>query len=421
MGQKQFRICLVTGNHLCHNPRVMKSADALARHGYSVEVLGAWLDPALKARDEELGISLPFRFTPVIDSTVNSWSRLYGRMRNRAGNLTQQFTNVENRWQLGYCYDELRNAAFNRNVDLFIAHSEPAMAVGVDLFRAGRRVAVDMEDWFSEDLLPEATRHRPVNLLRSLERELLVGGMYTSCPSRAMSLALAENNECKLPTVIYNAFARAERQICDGTYRDRQGRWPPAIHWYSQTLGLGRGLEDLFAALPLLKNETEIHLRGEPAKGFKEWLRARVPDNWQSRIFLHPLVTNAELMSRISEHDIGFAGEMPFCRNRDLTVTNKILSYLLAGLATVASDTAGQREVAKQAPGAVFLYPSGDAAALAVQLDSLLQSPKNLRRAKVSAERAAKTTFCWERQEKILLESVRGAICEQAKDDRLYE
>jgi len=54
-------------------------------------------------------------------------------------------------------------------------------------------------------------------------------------------------------------------------------------------------------------------------------------------------VDGDDLLSRIAEHDIGFAGEMPHCRSRDLTVTNKILQYLLAGLAVVASGTAGQR------------------------------------------------------------------------------
>jgi len=46
------------------------------------------------------------------------------------------------------------------------------------------------------------------------------------------------------------------------------------------------------------------------------------------------------LLSRIAEHDIGFAGEMKHCRSRDLTVTNKILQYLLAGIAVVAGNMA---------------------------------------------------------------------------------
>jgi glycosyltransferase involved in cell wall biosynthesis len=274
---------------------------------------------------------------------------------------------------------------------------------------------VDLEDWFSEDLLPEARRQRPVGLLRKLERDLLQHAAHATCPSQAMSVALSAEYGCPAPTVIYNAFPWSDRKAIDGLLMDRRNRSVAAIHWYSQTLGEGRGLEDLLAALPHVAHEAEIHLRGNPAMGFGGWLSARVPQRWRDRVFVHALVPNDELLSRICEHDIGFAGEMKYCRSRDLTVTNKMLHYLLAGLAVVASDTSGQREIARQAPDAVLLYPSGDAAALAAQLNALLESPDRLQRAKAAALRAAEETFCWERQESRLLEIVARAVDASAR------
>ena len=228
--QVNRRICLVTGNHLCHNPRVWKSASALARNGFSVEVLGAWTDPVLKDRDRELLISLPFKFTPVVDMTQTGLSALFRRGRNKVGRVAHQFVNKENRWQLGYCYPELREAAFRCSASLFIAHSEPGMAVAADLLRHGYRVGVDMEDWFSEDLLPEARRQRPVSLLRGLERRLLVNGSYASCPSIAMSGALADEYGCRRPEVIYNSWDRTGRSDFDAV-KDRQNTGRPSIHW----------------------------------------------------------------------------------------------------------------------------------------------------------------------------------------------
>ena len=32
-------ICILTGNHLCHNPRIIKEASALSDAGFKVEVL----------------------------------------------------------------------------------------------------------------------------------------------------------------------------------------------------------------------------------------------------------------------------------------------------------------------------------------------------------------------------------------------
>jgi glycosyltransferase involved in cell wall biosynthesis len=284
------------------------------------------------------------------------------------------------------------------------------MSVAVDLLRAGSRVGVDMEDWFSEDLLAGARRHRPLHLLRSLENKLLTSGIYASCPSHSMSEAMAQEYRCAPPVVIYNAFRWSERTLMDGALKDRKNLKFPSIHWFSQTLGLGRGLEDLVAALPFVHNVAEIHLRGMPTAGFEQWLLGRVPEVWRDRIFFHDLVSNEELPSRIAEHDIGFAGEMTYCRSRELTVTNKILQYLLAGLAVVASDTAGQREVAEQAPAAVLLYPTGDSSALANRLNALIGSSENLKRTKAAALRAAEESFCWERQEKVLLETIAQAL-----------
>jgi len=403
-------IVILTGNHLCNNPRVIKEGATLASAGYDVTAIGAWFDRGLKARDLEMCRSLPFSFKPAIDSTENAlrWLRL--RVGVKIGSIVHEVARFENRSQLGYAYSALR-AASRAPANLYIAHSESAMAVATDLLHDGRLVGIDVEDWFSEDLTLEARKHRPVRLLRDLERKLLMLGGYSACPSRAMSEALAREFGCPQPTVIYNAFPWSDRESMDGLFKDRTDRRLPSIHWFSQTLGHDRGLNDLIAALPLLKHEAEIHLRGKPVSGFEDWLAHHVPEAWRGRIMVHRLVANKELLSRITEHDIGFAGETPLIRSRDLTVTNKILYYLLAGLAVLASDTAGQREVAAQAPGGVFLYPSGSAPALAARLDVLLGSADALRQAKAAALDAASRTFCWERQEQALLESIKRALC----------
>jgi glycosyltransferase involved in cell wall biosynthesis len=402
-------IVILTGNHLCNNPRVFKEGTTLANAGYTVTVIGAWFDGRLKTRDLEMQKSLPFSFRPAIDSTENTPRRLRLRASVKVGAIAHRLARFESRSQLGYAYRSLR-AESRQPANLYIAHSEAAMAAAVGLLRDGCLVGIDVEDWFSEDLPQEARKHRPVRLLRNLERKLLTLGGYSACPSRAMSEALAREFGCPQPTVIYNAFPWSDRESIDGLPKDRRDRRLPSIHWFSQTLGHGRGLEDLIAALPLLKHEAEIHLRGKPASGFESWIEHRVPEAWRGRIMVHGLVSNAELLSRIAEHDIGFAGETPLIRSRDLTVTNKILYYLLAGLAVVASETTGQREVAMQAPGGVFLYPSGDASALAARLDALLGSAGTLRQAKATALDAAERTFCWERQERVLLESIKRAL-----------
>jgi glycosyltransferase involved in cell wall biosynthesis len=411
---RRGRVAILSGSSLCHNPRVLKAAGTLARAGHDVVVLGAWLDSDVKAQDQRLLPSARFRFVPVLDATRSGWRgatpQFLRRVRRKASHLVHQAIGRESPEQLGYAAALLLARARETEADLYIAHSEQGLYVAWQLMCQGRCVGVDMEDWFSEDLLPQARRSRPLKLLRFLEAELLRHGAYASCPSRAMSAALAGAYHGKAPIVVYNAFPLAEREAFDGRRRDRRDPALPSIVWYSQTLGPGRGIEELIAALPLLKSPAEVHLRGRAAAGFDGWIRSRLPEAWRQRVFLHPLVANDELASRVAEHDIGLAGEVPYCLSRDLTVTNKIQHYLLGGLAIVASDTAGQREVAQQAAGAIAFYQPGNPRSLADALEIFLKSAENLRRAKRGALRAAQRTFCWEQQEPVLLGAVAAAL-----------
>ena len=181
----------------------------------------------------------------------------------------------------------------------------------------------------------------------------------------------------------FNAFEWSERGLLDGNLKDRRERRRPSIHWYSRDpRGWARPRRFASGAAASKVRGRASPAPGKPANGFEVWLASNLPDEWRGEIFIHDVVPNNELLSRIAEHDIGFAGEMKYCRSRDLTVTNKILHYLLGGLAVVASDTAGQCEVAEQANGAVRLYPSGDSLALAEQLNALIASPMRWRKPK---------------------------------------
>jgi hypothetical protein len=71
--------------------------------------------------------------------------------------------------------------------DLTIVHNEVAHCVGLRLLDAGRRVAADIEDWHSEDLLPQDRLHRPLALIRANERALLHRAAYTTTTSQALA------------------------------------------------------------------------------------------------------------------------------------------------------------------------------------------------------------------------------------------
>lgn len=407
------KIAILTLGHLCHNPRVLKEADSLAEAGFDVEVLGAWLNDELAVRDRDLMARQRFRFTPVVRFDRGQFDRLVLRGRRWLSFKARRWLGMELPGTLGYGVPALLESAKSRAADLYIAHSEPALWVARELAREGYRIGVDMEDWFSEDLPPEARGQRPVGLLRALENQVLNLSLHRTCTSQAMAAALAAAYKCPEPLVVYNAFPWADRERLDGEFRDRKQRDCPTLHWYSQSIGPGRGLEDLFAALPLMPRNFEIHLRGTLWHGYQEWLVRLVPEPWRERVFFHPVVPNEQLLSRIAEHDIGVSLDPCIPPSRDVTVTNKLLQYMQGGLAIVASSTSGQREVAAMAPAAIDLYRPGDAPGLARSLSNLLSDRGALADAKRASIEAARTFFCWEKASPLLVASVERAISER--------
>jgi glycosyltransferase involved in cell wall biosynthesis len=117
---------------------------------------------------------------------------------------------------------------------------------------------------------------------------------------------------------------------------------------------------------------------------------------------------------RIAEHDIGLALETPSVRSRDLTVTNKVFQYLEAGLAIVATETAGQREILSECSEAGVLVPAADPKAIAAALSSFINDPAKLRAAKAAALRASQERFSWGEQEAALIQSATLALGREA-------
>lgn len=404
------KVVLLTGSHLCNNPRGVKEADALDAAGFEVEVLGWIADPAMREEDRGMLASRRWTFTPCVDwlggRAGSRLRRLGWRAGRRLAFALAGTAGVQTAAQLGGWRQAFLQAARQRQADLYIAHSAAMIWVALELRSEGRTVGVDMEDWFSQ----ENPAPYPSSLVMRMEGELLRASAHATCTSREMSGALSSAYACAPPLVIYNAFPWSERERLDGLRKDRTGSACPSLHWYSQTLGAGRGLEDLFAALPMVKGELEIHLRGGAGAGTRAWINAQIPPDWRERVHVHAPVANAELMSRIAEHDIGFAGEAPHHPSRDLTVTNKMLQYLLAGLAVIASDTRGQREIAESARDAVLLYRSGDSASLARRINGLLAERHLLQSARRAALLAAQSHLCWERTAPRLVASVVHAV-----------
>lgn len=414
------KILIQIGAHICTAPRPQKEADALASAGHDVTVAGVWNDPRLIERDKHLIQDKNWRFIPVVDfSCANFVSNFKERGLRNISQKLYQTLDVFTPQLLGYGAAAHKRFALQEASDLTIVHSESGLWLAGELLKRGLKVGVDFEDWFSEDLTISARKARPVKKLKELERYVGQNSKYCLCTSKAMAKALSEAYQIQEPTVIYNTFPLKDRDSLDGRSLDRKNIQIPSIHWFSHTIGLGRGLELFFEALAELEPIAEVHLRGNYPEHLRQKLEALIPGRWRDYIHIHDLVPNDELLSRISEHDIGLALESKDIPSRDLTVTNKLFQYLLAGLAVVATDTAGQKEVLETCSEAVSFVRSGSASELALILKDLLYNQDKLRAAKAASLKAAKEHYHFERQALLLSELAHKCITEKETMGRM--
>jgi glycosyltransferase involved in cell wall biosynthesis len=419
----KHHIVIASGNHLSSNPRVCKEAAALTEAGFQVTVIGGSVSASQKAKDRRLSAGESWQHVEAFDMSRGGWNECFLKVQRRLGIALWRKFCIANRWQLFYGVDAIRGVVRRQRADLVIAHWEPALPAALDALTSGQPVGVDMEDWFSEDLPEESRTSRPVKWLAEMEARLLRDGRHTTCTSDAMADALAARYECRRPVVVRNVFPSSERAGIDGAWKDRSVDWHPrnqpdrprpadaavSFHWFSQTIGPHRGLESVFRALESVKGAWELHLRGD-LRGYERWLETECPRAVRGRIRVHELVEPGELASRIAEHDVGLALELTTPPSRDLTITNKMFQYLQAGLAVVASDTAGQREVAAAAArGAVALFRNGDAVQLRETLQRLVTN-RNILRGMRSVAWAAGAELVWENEAPKLVESVVKAV-----------
>ncbi len=116
------------------------------------------------------------------------------------------------------------------------------------------------------------------------------------------------------------------------------------LFWFSQTIGLNRGLGIVFEALQIL-NDKNIHLTlaGNCDETFKKYFKNQLT-NIIDNVHFVGIIQPDNLPNFSSKFDVGLAVELATPYNRDICLTNKIFTYLLAGNAIIFSNTSAQKK-----------------------------------------------------------------------------
>jgi len=402
------KILILSASHLCRNPRVVKEAATLGAARYDVTVMSVSTQARFERMDLDLMQGQPFR-RKVINYSAASARAQAASFLQRSATWTARALcrslKFETAQSLGPARALLRFAR-SHPADLTIVHTEIPIWIAQYLIRDGRRVAVDVEDWYSQDLLFADRRSRPLRLLRKAESFVLHHAAYASATSESMATALAEAYGCPRPLVLCNTFPLQSRSRLDNPARHEV----PSFIWFSQTVGPGRGLELFLSAWALTRTRSEVYLLGDVRPDYRQHLLSRLPAARRAALKFITPVPPDDLPFKLAEFDIGLALEPHWPLNRDVTISNKIFQYLNAGLAVIATDTAGQSEVMHAAPDCGLLVQAHESTRLAGQLDALLGNPERLRACQTAALTAAVTQFNWAHAAPRLLAAVDTAL-----------
>jgi glycosyltransferase involved in cell wall biosynthesis len=413
-----YDICIVSSGCLSTGPRVEKEADALGAAGYRVAVVVAhWMEDQPEW-DARIAAGRPWTLIPVewrartrkasvggiASVALHRAARHASSSGLPAGPLLASLASSDRAAPLAL-------QALRVPARLYIAHNLAALPAALLAARARRAAhAFDAEDDHLGELSAAQQQGGEGLVVRAIMEAGLRSAAFVTAASDGIARAIAARHTISVPTTVLNAFPIASRDRIDGQRRDRRGAGLSLV-WYSQAVGLDRGLQDVIAALGRVRGETELHVRGTLATDVESTLRALARSaGVDHRLFFHPQAHPDELLSRVAEHDVGLALEQDVSDNRLIAVTNKLLFYMLAGVAIVATDTPGQRGIAEQAGGAFELYARGDVPALAAQLQRFVDDPAHLAECKRRSLALAQTRFNAETELQKLLPLVARAL-----------
>jgi len=394
-------------------PRIVREADTFSAAGFAVRVVARQTDPELCALDQKLLESRRWQMEAV-KLVRNGDSHQKWLKEAVATEFSKKLFEVGLRNQSLAARAYLRGAsqlaelAAAQSADWYIAHTQAALpAAALAAHRWDARLGFDCEDLLAE------MGSDPTALVQAIENTYLQQCDYISVPSTAIANRLREQYLISEPTVLYNVFpTKLANSLLHPSERRLDG--PLKLHWFGQTIGSGRGLEQVIQGAKALDEAVEFHLRGRVSESYRSQLTSSTDGSNISLIF-HPLIPHDELINSLDQFHIGIAAEVTENEGYARTATNKIFSYLLGGLAIAASATQGQREIMEQKPMVGFIYADPDQ--LSAWLKRFALDREALRAAQIESWDLAREKFCWDlEQEKLLSVLSETSLTQRRRD-----
>lgn len=370
------QLLFLTTNNLATNPRLVKEVQLALQLKHKVTIvmfkLNNWSDAkSMELRTELLSICnndkayLNIIEIEAIPNNKLKWIYL-GVLEKLAKKISGYFAKhiklnaLANNKRSLQIYKEARK--IKEKPDVICAHNMgtlyPASKLSilwqvpfifdVEDYHPGETVSTDEEtarkrtEFLMQSLLPKA---------KSITFASPLIGDYT--------LDLINNHDST--AVVLNGFNDKEFNLLSQTEAHKEKKEGVLkLVWFSQKISFGRGLEQLFKALHLIsetdkKAKISLTLIGELDSNFETQEIMKIREREKSSnlcLTIKEPLGQKELHAILSQFDIGLALEFNSRDlNRQICLTNKIITYAQAGLYILATNTKAQEQFISDYPG----------------------------------------------------------------------
>lgn len=203
--------------------------------------------------------------------------------------------------------------------------------------------AFDMEDYHPMENIYHSNKQIEKKRREQMLIDLLPKAKFVTY---AAPLIKAKSDEC----LSRHGLSTQQGKVINNTFKTSDFHYTeytgPKIQfiWFSQTVSYERGLEQILPALTKYKDQIHLTIIGNMDNDFYNKVLRQYPD----LLTIMPAMEQKELHNELCKYDVGLAIELSTQNkdngNRELCLTNKIFSYMLAGLYIIATDTKAQGE-----------------------------------------------------------------------------
>jgi glycosyltransferase involved in cell wall biosynthesis len=417
-------IVLITSGQPATNPRLVKEADLFTANGYQVTVLYCYWNKWATLADQQLMATRKWKLIQVAGSPAGAIAAYYkSKLLHKLAGCTARIS-VNNKlsvYALSRATLPLVRAASRIPADLYLAHNLAALPAAVIAARRNEAISgFDAEDYHREET--------PASLA-SIERRLKVRIEDTYIPqldhftTSSRDIAeLYEQHYHRRPMVIRNLLPKTTPLFTTVTALMQQATAiphatvfinpvspPVKLVWFSQSIGPNRGIELIMDALQYLAaTNYELHLLGDIKPGYLEQLHGLASRNNipLEKLHIHKPMEPEALTRFIATFDIGLASETGFCSNNEAALSNKLFTYIQAGLVVILSDTKAQRQFYNEHPIIGICYKKDSSSALAEAIQHYINHRKTLEDTKRANYLLGQQFLNWETECQLLLRKI---------------